>query len=733
MTIHGSTGLKWIEMPNEQETNQDRSQYLGAHPSMLQDDMHESDAVLSFGIRDMGASAYDADSVHGAHHMPMPQQEPISTQQGSPVPQHAPVQQRGQMQQGVSAWQYMPVTQQAPGEQNAPIAQHAASQQHAPMPKHAANPIFGMQSAYLEEVGARPAEDEFARFDAQEAGDGSAPMIAGDAFEATPQSAVLSASRTKQAFKAAFPPLADKPKNNVFLTVVFLVAVALYAAWDIFGTAYDNDIWFIMATGEEIVKNGIPYTNPFSLHEGMGIVVQQWLSCVISYLIYGAGGFVGLGIWTLFLFAILVFSFYRVSRMIRDDSYGSEMIMLVFLPLVPILSTYASVRPHLYTMIAFVWIVGLLTAYRRTSKLAYIVPLPFIVALHVNFHASMAPFDIVIMVCYLIPDLLKPLHERGYLLKIGCIEWDYKRIPLLIVTVASILALLANPYFIDGALYVVRSLGTASYRDYISEMNPLVPASHWIYIMVSLFVIVTAISLGAQGSKRINFPLLLLVVGTSALSFTQIRNLWLGPLFCAFYLVSIGAHHSILLFARAKAAKILSWAVAALGAIGCCLLIAFEAPALQAQPENDSSTPVAAIDYLDEIGADKDKTRILNFFNSGGYFEYRGYKVVMDPRPELWAPSITGLSFNYYEEFVDMTMGDTYIDDYIAKYDLNVYVVDKTDASVDIFKDQEVYLEISGGSDYRAFIKRDAYEYITGKDISTAPTPVRHESKRSGN
>ncbi len=78
-----------------------------------------------------------------------------------------------------------------------------------------------------------------------------------------------------------------------------------------------------------------------------------------------------------------------------------------------------------------------------------------------------------------------------------------------------------------------------------------------------------------------------------------------------------------------------------------------------------------------------------------------------------------------------MTLGDTYIDDYIAKYDLNVYVVDKTDASVDIFKNQEIYLEISGGDDYRAFIKRDAYEYITGKDISTAPKAVRHTSKAS--
>lgn len=627
----------------------------------------------------------------------------------------------------------------------------------------AVNPIFAMQASYGDRVPVAPATDEFAAFDADDGayedlydstyedpyghrfespyGDAPIGMPAANGFRSADASAMPSQGMPRpvapempspiHALKDKAVQVVSAPKNNILLTIVFYALVALYAAWDIFGTAYDNDIWFIMATGEEIMKNGIPYTNPFSLHEDMGIVVQQWLPCVISYLIYGLGGFVALGAWVLVLFVAMAFSFYKVGRILRNDSYGSELIALVFVPLTVVMSTYASVRPHLYTMIAFIWIIGLLTLYRRTSKIAYIIPLPFIVALHVNFQASMAPFDIVIMVCYLIPNFLKPLHERGRLEALQCIEWDYKRLPLLIVALASIVALLANPYLLDGALYLVKSFGSASYRDYISEMNPLVPASHWVYITALLIFVAAAIVVGAQGSKLINFPLLLLMVGTTALSFTQIRNIWLGPLFCALYLVSVSSHHCISLWMRAKAAKVLSCVAGALATIGCCLLIAFEIPAIRELPANDSSTPVAALDYLDEIGADKDRTRILNFFNSGGYFEYRGYKVVMDPRPELWAPSITGLSFDYYKEFVDMTLGDTYIDDYIAKYDLNVYVVDKTDASVDIFKNQEIYLEISGGSDYRAFIKRDAYEYITGKDISTAPKAVRYTPKNA--
>ena len=67
----------------------------------------------------------------------------------------------------------------------------------------------------------------------------------------------------------------------------------------------------------------------------------------------------------------------------------------------------------------------------------------------------------------------------------------------------------------------------------------------------------------------------------------------------------------------------------------------FQVPALEELPENNGRTPVNTADYLDRIGADKRTTQVLTFFNAGGYLEYRGYKVNIDPRPELWSPAIT--------------------------------------------------------------------------------------------
>ena len=51
---------------------------------------------------------------------------------------------------------------------------------------------------------------------------------------------------------------------------------------------YSNDLWFLLATGREIIDNGIPYENPFALHDGMRIVVQQWLLASELYVVSDA-------------------------------------------------------------------------------------------------------------------------------------------------------------------------------------------------------------------------------------------------------------------------------------------------------------------------------------------------------------------------------------------------------------------------------------------------------------
>lgn len=499
-------------------------------------------------------------------------------------------------------------------------------------------------------------------------------------------------------------------RNNLLLIGVLIAAFCIMCAVFVFSENYDNDVWFFLATGKEIVENGIPYTNPFAMHEDMGIVVQQWLVCVWVYLIYSAGGFVATGVWTSFLFALFVLSAFLLGRQLRRNRYGGEWVLLVLLIASYGMTTYMSVRPHLYSMIAFIWVVYCLERYRSTGKMSALMPLPFILAIHVNIQAAMAPFDLVIIACYLIPDFLKPLHDRGLLTSMAFYDASYKRLPLLAALLICLFAMLLNPYTIDGALYLLSSYSSADYDNYISEMGAFVPANSTTFATILIVMFMAAISIGLSGFKNINLPLVLLAAGTTCMSFQHVRNIWVGCLFC--YMLIMWSTRSYSIGSTWKMARLRAVEVFSV-VLGCAMMIgimAFSVPKLEALPEDNKMTPVSSMNYLVKNVYDPADVNVFTFFNSGGYIEWRGFKVNMDPRPELWAPAITKQDFDYYVEYIDMARGRTSFNQYMEKYDFDVYIIPTNEAAADLVKGDPDYIEIPSGNDYYAFAKKSILE-----------------------
>ena len=38
----------------------------------------------------------------------------------------------------------------------------------------------------------------------------------------------------------------------------------------------NDDIWFFLSIGRQILNNGFFHIDPFTIHEGLNVVVQQW-------------------------------------------------------------------------------------------------------------------------------------------------------------------------------------------------------------------------------------------------------------------------------------------------------------------------------------------------------------------------------------------------------------------------------------------------------------------------
>lgn len=499
--------------------------------------------------------------------------------------------------------------------------------------------------------------------------------------------------------------------SDSIIVACIAAACLLYVGGVVFRDTYDNDVWFFLATGRYILEHGIPYINPFSIQPDMGFIAQQWLHCVISYFIYSKSGFVGMGIWTCILIVLFAVSLLALGWKLRGTKRGSNVVMIIVFVSLLGMTTYFNVRPHIYSMLAYTWVIWFCESYRRSGNKKYLCALPLIAVLHVNLHAALAPFDLFIIACYAFPNVLKPLQKRGHLCKIYFVQNTYARLPLLIVLALSAFALLINPYGIKGALYVILSFGSASYRSIIYEMQPFVPASRFDTVFVTVILFITIAAIARVGIRQINAPLCVLVLVCTVGTLAYVRNIWLGTLFCCIYLMWASTRlYYQRSSSRSKPQIRAAACILLIGVIGMAAFMVYAAPSLAKKPEDSASTPISTMDYLDSLDADKETTKVFTFFNAGGYIEYRGYKVNIDPRPEIWNAAINNKGFNYYYEYVQMSKGDMDFTNYNNRYDFDVFIIESKAGTDPYFEDNDTYVEITGGRGYRSYAKKSWLE-----------------------
>ncbi len=488
--------------------------------------------------------------------------------------------------------------------------------------------------------------------------------------DANPKISTITENKENTSGGAVAPDTAPKPTcaskikkilpTNWTLLAIF-TAIIGYAILDANTGSYDSDMWWILATGREILENGIPYTNPWAMFDNLNIVIQQWLYSVILYGTYSHFGFFGIRILVFLVCVIFTFVLFGVCRIITGRKTGSgEVFAFAIAIAIFSLSAYLSERPHVYSMIFYVLIVGILEVYRRKNDYLILFALPIITCIHVNIHSAMAPFDLAIIVLYLIPNIpaifahfKKPITPAFYLS-------DYKRLPLLVALIVSALTLLINPYSIQGATYVLLSYDVANYGNYISEMGS---TDFWssFGIPTMAMIVLGSIAIGKRGLRHIDVPITCLFIGCIPVSMMHTRNVWLVSLFAILLFVSAYKdicvnNEKIAKFVSNKAFHITFIVVLALVSTGWYATQKWIENAENAEQDN-SSVPQIAMDYLDEYVAEnnveKSSLKIYNPFNCGGYMEWRGYKVYMDQRPELWEPNIAGGIVHYYKNYVD--------------------------------------------------------------------------------
>lgn len=158
-----------------------------------------------------------------------------------------------------------------------------------------------------------------------------------------------------------------------------------------------------------------------------------------------------------------------VSRLARNARHPWAPLLIGALGFT-LMASYLSIRPSLWTAALLFVAISSCLEWRRSADKRCLFALPVVSLLSVNLQAALWPLPAAAAACFLLP-------EEGEFEPSNTCEalraWSQSRLPLLAAIAGMAAESLVNPYAIDGSLYVLRSLGAASYGGVILELKPV--------------------------------------------------------------------------------------------------------------------------------------------------------------------------------------------------------------------------------------------------------------------
>lgn len=202
----------------------------------------------------------------------------------------------------------------------------------------------------------------------------------------------------------------------------------------------DSDVRFLLATGREIARNGIPRTNPFSIWPGQGIVVQQWLHDVWLWAWYTRGGYAAVAVSACVPAGLL---FWQLAGLMLDAAGGKlSRAGLAFSLAIPsvCICMYISVRPTLWTALLCTLTARIMLSYLRDGRRLVLLWLPAVAVAGVNLQAAHCPLLAACAAAFALPnphELADPAARRA---------WSARALPICAALAAMCAASLLNPY-----------------------------------------------------------------------------------------------------------------------------------------------------------------------------------------------------------------------------------------------------------------------------------------------
>ena len=450
---------------------------------------------------------------------------------------------------------------------------------------------------------------------------------------------------------------------------ILLIIGAVLAIKSVAGFFPNSDTYFIIETGRYIVENGtVPTINPFVIHEGFGVIIQQWLFDVLIYGIYSIGGWVGIFIYSLIMLTISGAAMYAFFGLYSKNKKLKVILLALCLAAG---GGFAAARPTSISFLLCLAVVAIMEQYRRSRTWPILLCLPLISLVTINIHAAMWPMLFVLILPFIFPGNIPDIKTNGVWKGIVAFVKDWlSKWKLVLLGIACMIAVgFINPNGLRGIGYLILSYGSAS-KGNISELQaPVMLSYHGIWPLISIALLLLYVCKTKRNIDMANFYM---ATGTLVLALLHSRNLW--------FLLFGAAPLFLLLLNDAKFVQQKEQKITAVKAIAAfysvCFVVIIGAvmcSSINLTVKDGGLAPVKAAEYLDDF--EKEDIILYTGFNNGAYMEMNGYKVYMDARPELFQKKINGKE-DVFEESLAAERGQMDPVEFLNKYKFTHVIIE---------------------------------------------------------
>lgn len=451
----------------------------------------------------------------------------------------------------------------------------------------------------------------------------------------------------------------------------------------------DNDTWFLLNSGRYVMEYGIPHIEPFSIHQDLQFVLQQWLTDVIFWVTYNNHGENGLFLIVTICYLIITFLMFKLCMKISEGNFFVSFSITLLSSI--LVFTYMVTRPTIFTLVIIMIELNALENYTKNGKINNLIILPILSLIMINLHAALWPMLFVMMLPYVV-DSIK--------FKVGFIESEgYGVKNLIIIFIAMVLIALVNPYGLDSMTYLYKSMGYPYIKNILEIMHPYVNNSTGALIYIYIFLTVSIYVFYRKGSSKIRYALLTL--GTIYMVLTSIRNITyfglcsLFPL--AYYLKDINIEKNNQSKKNKKLRIILVFLI-----VVTLMFVGYKNI-----EQNKTNVPYSDLNNtIDYIFANEDTRNIVLYtgFNEGALTQFRGLPSYIDPRAEVYFKKHNNKD-DIFNEYFDLLEGKVHYKKVIEKYKFTHLIVTKEDLLFEYLANDVEYKIIYENKTYRLYKK----------------------------